>query len=315
MTLFHRGRREPPLTAGARHVHGDFAELAAHVAELADGEPEVVIDVSPGLGKGGHGVLHFAGIAKRGLVLTSLDVYRAMEVLWGGEGAGPLQSMPVREEAELRTQPSPDLNADLFDNVAVECAVDAHEPQFPVTILRCPVIYGPLDTQRRLRNYVRQMADGRTAILLDSRLARLRLTRGYVENVAQAVVAAASDHRAAGRTYNAGEPDALTEADWVRAIGAQFGWDGEVVVADPATLPTELRVPLPAQDIVADTSRLRAELGFAERVDRDEGLRLAVEWELARQRHEPPRDYTVEDAALRLLPSAAATPRDLPRSG
>ena len=47
----------------------------------------MVLDVSPGLAKGGHGVLHFVGIARRGVVLTSLDVYRAMSALWGVEGS------------------------------------------------------------------------------------------------------------------------------------------------------------------------------------------------------------------------------------
>src|SRR5207248_1395752 len=125
---------------------------------------------------------------------------------------GDRQAMPVDEESELRTGPSPDLTADLeFDNLAVEQAVRERRTDFPVTVLRCPIIYGPLDTQRRLQGYVQRMEDGRPAIVLDSRLARLRLTRGYVENVAAAVVVAVSSDRAAGRTYNVGEPDALSE--------------------------------------------------------------------------------------------------------
>jgi nucleoside-diphosphate-sugar epimerase len=300
VTLFHRGHHEPPLTEGARHVHDEFARLPEHVSDLARREPDVVIDVSPGRSKGGHGVLHFAEIARRGVVLTSMDVYRAMSVLWGVEGAGPPQPMPVTEESELRTQPSPDLTPEVdFDNLAVEQAVGAAE--FPVTVVRCPVIYGPLDTQRRLRPYVRRMADARPAIVLDSRLARLRMSRGYVENVAQAVVAAASDGRAAGRTYNVGEPDALSEAEWVRAIGDELDWQGEVVVADPAALPAELHVPLPAQDLFGDTSRIRRELGYVESVSRSEGLRRAIEWERAQQDDEPPPDYAAEDAALRHL--------------
>jgi nucleoside-diphosphate-sugar epimerase len=300
VTLFHRGHREPPLTEGARHVHADFARLPEHVSDLATREPDVVIDVSPGLSKAGHGVLHFAGIAKRGVVLTSMDVYRAMSVLWGVEGAGPPQSMPVTEESELRTQPSPDLMPAVdFDNLAVEQAIATRDADFPVTVLRCPVIYGLLDTQRRLRPYVRRMADARPGIVLDSRLARLRMSRGYVENVAQAVVAAVSDDRAAGRTYNVGEPDALNEAEWVWAIGDAFGWRGEVVVADPAALPAELQVPLPAQDLFADTSRIRHELGYAESLSRREGLRRAIEWERAQQNDEAPPDYAAEDAVLR----------------
>jgi nucleoside-diphosphate-sugar epimerase len=127
------------------------------------------------------------------------------------------------------------------------------------------------------------------------------MSRGYVENVARAVVVAVSADRAAGRTYNVAAPDALNEAEWVRAIGAELGWDGKVVVADPEALPAELRVPLPAQDLFADTSRIRAELGYEESVSRAEGLRRAIQWERAQQRAEPSPDYTSEDVALRSL--------------
>jgi NAD(P)-dependent dehydrogenase (short-subunit alcohol dehydrogenase family) len=84
VVLFHRGHREPPLTKGAEHVHGEFERLSEYIAELSRREPDVVIDVSPGLGKGGHG---------------------AMSVLWGVEDA--VQGMPVTEDSELRTGPSP----------------------------------------------------------------------------------------------------------------------------------------------------------------------------------------------------------------
>ena len=302
VTLFHRGRDEPPLASGAEHVHGEFAQLPEHVADLAKREPDVVVDVSPGFGKGGHGVLHFAGIARRGVVVSSMDVYRAMSVLWGVEGVDEVQPMPVIEESELRDRPSPDLTADLeFDNLAVERAVAEHGAAFPVTVLRCPVIYGPRDTQRRLKHYVRRMADSRPAIVLDSRLAALRMSRGYVENVAGAVVAAVLDDRAAGRTLNVGEADVLTEAEWARAVGAACGWPGEVVVTEPDQLPPELRVPVPPQDLFADTSRIRDELGYAESVSRDEGLRRAIEWELAQARDESSPDYTSENLALQKL--------------
>jgi nucleoside-diphosphate-sugar epimerase len=89
VTLFHRGHNEPPLTAGAEHVHGEFERLSEYVADLSRRRPDVVIDVSPGLGKGGHGVLHFAGIAERGVVLTSMGVYRAMSGHRGLRAAKP----------------------------------------------------------------------------------------------------------------------------------------------------------------------------------------------------------------------------------
>lgn len=300
VVVFHRGLREPVEATGAEHVHDDFSRLPQHVGRLAESGLDVVLDVSPGIDKAGHGVLHFAQVARRGVVLTSMDVYRAMSVLWGAEGR--LQPMPVTEDAELRSRPSPDLTPDLaFDNIEVERAVTEPGATFPVTILRCPIIYGPRDPQRRLQPYVRRMADSRPAIVLDSRLARLRLSRGHVENVAIAVVTAVGDERAAGRVFNVGEAHALTEAEWVRAIAAVYGWPGEIVTADAARLPAALHVPVPPQDIVGDTSRIRGELGYAESLDPSEGLRRAIEWELEQERHEPAPDYTSEDLALRNL--------------
>jgi nucleoside-diphosphate-sugar epimerase len=299
VTVFHRGTREPWQAAGAEHVHGEFHRLPEYVAGLSRLLPDVVVDVSPGIGKKGHGVFHFAGIARRAVVLTSMDVYRAMLVLWGVDSVP--QAMPVNEQSELRDQPSPDLTPDLeFDNLMVEEAVRAR-PDFPVTVLRCPFIYGPLDKQRRLQGYVRRMADQRPAIILDKRLARLRLSRGYVENIAAAVVACVSDERASGQTYNVAEPKALTEADWVATVGTAFGWDGRVLIAEPDALPPDLQVPLPHQDLFADTARIRNELDYAEPVSRPAALRQAIEWELTQEQTETPPDYSVEDVALRDL--------------
>ena len=82
--------------------------------------------------------------------------------------------------------------------------------------------------------------------------------RGYVEDVALVIVLAVLDDRAGGRVYNVGEPDALTEAEWVREIGRAAGWKGEVVTAASDRLPARLRLPLNfEQHLTYDTSRIR----------------------------------------------------------
>ncbi len=54
------------------------------------------------------------------------------------------------------------------------------------------------------------------------------------------------------------------------------------------------------QDLVADTARIRSELGYREPVSRAEGLRRAVEWERAHRSEGRPEwfDYEAEDAVL-----------------
>jgi nucleoside-diphosphate-sugar epimerase len=129
-----------------------------------------------------------------------------------------------------------------------------------------------------------------------------------VENVAAAIALAAVSDRAAGRIYNVGEADALTELEWARRIAAALQWNGEFAVMPDALVPPYLRAPgNTKQHWVADTTRLREELGFEEPVPRGEAIRRTVEWERAN----PPSgftphqfDYEAEDAALGKFTSA-----------
>lgn len=148
------------------------------------------------------------------------------------------------------------------------------------------------------------MDDGRPAILLDEQIARWRWTRGYVENVADAIALAVSDERASGRVYNVGDAQALTEADWVRAIGRAAGWGGEVVVVPRERLPLALRWWGDAtmeQQWIIDSGRIRSELGYEESVPSEEALQRTVSWERANPPADfPPTlfDYKVEDGIL-----------------
>jgi nucleoside-diphosphate-sugar epimerase len=130
------------------------------------------------------------------------------------------------------------------------------------------------------------------------------VSRGFTENAAAAVVLAATNDAAAGRVYNVGEADALTEAEWVRQVGRAAGWTGEVVVVPREQAPAHLVQAYDTdQDLVGDTARIREELGYAEEVPREEALRRAVAWERA---HLPPTPseeemqarYAAEDAVL-----------------
>jgi nucleoside-diphosphate-sugar epimerase len=251
-------------------------------------------------------------MAKRVVAISSGDVYRAYGRLLRTE-PGPLEPVPLSEDAPLRerlypyrgeTAREPDDPmrwADDYEKILVERVVMS-DPELPGTVLRLPMVYGPEDGQHRLFGYLKRMDDGRPAILLGERLSRWRWTRGYVENIAAAVALAVSDQRAAGRVYNVGEAEALTELEWVRRVGAVAGWKGEVIVVPEDRLPGHLKMGLDTdQHLVISTSRIREELGYEEPVAREEALRRTVAWE----RDNPPEeidpslfDYEAEDAVL-----------------
>jgi nucleoside-diphosphate-sugar epimerase len=303
VTVFHRGETEAELPSSVRHVHGDFRDLEQRLPELRDPVPDAVIDMVPFIAKsGGHGVLHFNGIARRGLVLTSCDVYRAFGRLWRSE-PGPPDPLPLTEESPLRRKAAPDrgpAGVD-FDNVEVEEQVLC-DVEFPVTSLRLPATYGPGDAQHRLYEYVRPMDDARPAILIDERFADWRWARGYVEDVAAAIALAATDERASGRVYNVAQREAYAERQWAQMIADVHGWRGEILAVPPAILPESLQRDFDGrQEFFVSSDLLRAELGYEERVPLTEGLRRTIEWERANPPQDAEPDYEAEDRALAQL--------------
>jgi nucleoside-diphosphate-sugar epimerase len=311
VAVFHRGQTAAKLPASVRQLRGDRDCLPEHAAELRALGPRVVIDMIAYHEEHAWGLVEvFRRAAERTVVLSSGDVYRAYGIFHGSE-PGPPEPVPAAEDAPLRKALHPYRHLargadDLlfrYDKIPVERVV-LGEPSLPGTVLRLPMVHGPGDYQHRLHPYLQRMDDGRPAILLDEGLAVWRCTRGYVEDVAAAVALAATDSRAAGRVYNVGEPDALTEAQWVLAIGTAAGWRGEVVAVPRGRLPAPGDM---AQQLVTDTNRIRRELDYREAVPQGEAMRRAVEWERAHPPAAPPAcDYAAEDGWLR----AAASARD-----
>jgi len=309
ITIFHRGATETELPGRVRHIHGDFASFSEHLDELKRLSPEVVLDM-PFREEDADRVKAFAGVARRVVIISSQDVYRAFGRIWRTE-PGPPDPVPLTEDSPLREKLS---NAGLdYNKTPIETAIRRaviNDPRLPATILRLPAIHGPGDDKHRLFPYIKRMNDGRPAILLDEAHAGWRWARGYVENIAHAIALAVTDERdrlAAGRIYNVCDPRAFSEGEWVKEIARVNGWQGEVVALPAgsinAQLPPSLRRDMFdfTQQYEVDSTRIRRELGYSEIVPFAEALRRTIEWERAN----PPEqispedfDYAAEDAAL-----------------
>ncbi|MBX3157630.1 MAG: NAD-dependent epimerase/dehydratase family protein [Deltaproteobacteria bacterium] len=309
LAIFHRGRVAIPHH---RSIHGERSRLAASRDAIAAFAPDVVVDLITSSERHATDLIAtMRGITRRLVVLSSMDVYRACGVLHGFE-PGPLEPLPLTEKSPLRTklQTYPPkqiamlqqvfgwLDAE-YDKIPAERALLA-DGELAVTILRLPMVYGPGDALRRLHPLVKRIDDGRNAIIVP--VAPWRASKGYVEDVAFAIALAAQD---TGRTksvvYNVGERDALSELEWAEFVAQVAGWRGELVTLPEELMPPHLRVPGNAlQDWVADTSRIRRELGFAERVSRDEALRRTIAWERSAPVGFVPHrfDYPAEDLAI-----------------
>ena len=299
ITVFHRGATETELPDGVLHIHGDFASFSEHLEELKRTNPEVVLDMVPFREEDADRVKAFVGVARRVVVISSQDVYRAFGRIWRTEPGRP-DPVPLTEDSPLREKLS---NAGLdYNKTAIERAV-INNPSLPATILRLPAIHGPGDDKHRLFPYIKRMDDARAAILLDEPFAAWRWARGYVEDVAYAVALAVMDERATGRVYNVAYSETLSEAEWVQAIARVSGWKGEVVALPGDQLPPSLRRDVFdfTQQYEVESSRIRRELAYSEIVPFAEALRRTIEWERANPpQNFPPEDfdYAAEDAAL-----------------
>src|SRR2546429_259655 len=301
----------------ARHLHrvGHFERLLrteqwAAYAHCSSGALRVVISSGP---QAEELMNIFRGATRRVVMLSSIDVYRAVAVSQGTE-SGPLQEVPLTEESELRRSlhPYPPESVqvlrkifpwvtDDYDKIPAERMV-MNDRELPGTVLRLPMVYGPGDPLHRFYPVVKRIVDGRRHIIFPETFAAWRSPRGYVENVAAAIALAATDERAARRIYNVCEEPSFSELEWARKIAAAMLWDGDFVVLPIEHTPRHLQKPgNAAQHWTASSARIRQELGYKEPVAIEEAIRRTIRWE----RENPPAsaflaqfDYSAEDAAV-----------------
>jgi len=191
-----------------------------------------------------------------------------------------------------------------YEKILVERVI-MNDPNLAGTVIRLAKVYGAGGKQHLLLDYVKRMDDGRSAILLEEAKAQWRWTRVYANDAAMGIALAVADDRAANRIYNLGEAEAQTEAEWVESIGEAAGWNGRVVAVPKELMPKHLIEPYDwSYGLVADTARIRTELGYHEQYQRREALLESVEWE---RTHVPVEidssrfDYQAEDEALLAL--------------
>ena len=247
VTVFHRGAK----CQNGSHVHDDVLNLGRHRLRA-----DVVINLWAMTPQHARALMD-AKIARRHVIISSCDVYRQYDYVRRA-ASGPPDPTPLTETSPLRATRFP--YGDIFpgyEKILVEQAVPG------ATILRLTAVYGPHDEQHRLRPWLRD------PVLLAPGQSNWRWTRVYTENAAHAIVCAATDDRAAGRTYNVGEPDSPTEAEWVRMLGHEPREDPAANVP-----PFDWRY-----DLTIDSSAIRHDLGYTERVSRPDALAATAAWE------------------------------------
>ena len=260
VTVFHRGTTDNPILPAVAHIRDASAEypIRAFPDAVRRQDWDVVIAmVTMGEADARAAVDSFTGRAGRLVLISSGDVYRAYGRLTGHE-PGPPDPVPLTEDAPLRGALYPyraqaaALGAYAQDYEKILAEAVLREAALPSTILRLPKVYGPEDNSRLATVYGFASQP------------QWRWTHGHVENVAAAIALAATHPAAAGRTYNVGEAATPTMGERLARLPAR-----ETKGAPP---PFDYR-----QDMHVDTSRIREELGFTDRIDETAAMRATAE--------------------------------------
>lgn len=305
--LFHRGETDYTFPFPVHYIKGDRIDLSTFKKKFSAYSPDVVIDMIPYSEADGRQLINtFRGVVQRIVIISSCDVYSAFERLWN-RSTDTIMPVPLTEKSALRTHYYPCRKADTqkndwaygYDKILVENIIRSCE-ELNSTILRLPMVYGPGDYSR-IYSYLKRMDDHRF-ILLDENKAKWRACRAYVEDIAHAIVLAATDLRLGNRIYHVGEVVAYQESEWIQLIGQVANWNNELIKLPHDKLPINLVEPYAfEQDLAIDTTLIRQELGYQELYSPEESMKKSIDW--IRSHHSSQIgnevfDYNAEDNAM-----------------
>lgn len=308
----HRGVTEPapdaeenPAGGTVRHIHANRADFAGIADEVRSLRPDAVVDTIAMTRADAEAVLpHLPDVPL--ILLSSMDVYRAYELVLAEEAGKPAESdsaaepgqpVPIAEDSEVRRGRYPlkhihEKYAD-YDKLDVEPGYLARGG----TVLRLGAIYGERDGQRREELILRRVRAGRTRIPIGA--GTWLWTRGYVGDVAKAVLAVVDNPDAArGEVFNVGGLTTDTMRDYARRILAAAGHEAELVTVPDVLVPADLDMTKTvAQHFLCDSGKLARTLGWIPE-DPASTIARSVKWHLAHPPEAADTDFSADDRAL-----------------
>ena len=277
VTILHRGTHESDaIPARVEHIHTD-PHFLEPLQEALDGRSFDLVVAT--YGRLRHVAEALVGKTPRLIAVGGTPAYRGL--LNPEANFPPGLAVPVREDAP-RVESEQENRFGYLIAQTERTVMSYHERGcYRATLLRYPLVYGPHPFSSPVWQIVRRILDRRPRIVLPDGGLTL-LTRGYVDNVARAILLCVdSPEAAAGEIYNCGDEDLLSLRQWVETIAGAMAHEWEIVpLPDVVAAQVASLVPFsgPSHHQVMDLSKIQRDLGYRDVVPVSEALPATVEW-------------------------------------
>lgn len=299
VSVLSRGVHVHPFPKDVERIVGDphFAEPLADA--LGDRTFDVVIAT---YGRLRVTARHFAGRTGRFIAVGGCAAYRGFTDPDDNFPVGMLS--PVDEGAPLSRPGDHPFGVKIVE--AERVLFDNHPD---ATLFRYPYVYGPRQIAPREWSLVRRVLDGRrTIVVMHGGLSLL--SHHYAENAAHALMLALDKPEAsAGKAYNNADDQQVTQRQLIEIGARALGVEMEIVSIPDVESARGALIQYQPHHYLADTSLIRADLGYRDLVPAEEAIARTVRWYRDNpleyggeyeQRRRDVFDYDAEDKLIEL---------------
>ena len=301
VTLFNRGLSSHDLGQRVKQIQGDRYDYRAFFEKLQGRKFDVVVDVIAYQAKDslaaiktfGSRIGHFFHISTAAVYMVTKDY-----------------PCPLREEDfDRELYPRPKKNEGWWEygyqkRKCEEVLREAYQKQdFPVTMLRLPIVMGERDYSLRAYSYFIRLQDSRPLILPDGGLNVF--THIYQGDIAKTIATNLLNQASFGQAYNLAQEEIVTLRAFVLKAAEILKKKVEIVdipskVLENTSVGTSFSPFSMRRPFILQTQKARKELNFSS-TPFDTWLRKAVGWFVEDYRGDPPENYRFREREIEIV--------------
>jgi len=278
VTILNRGKTQAELPPAVKRLYADRRN-PDEVRQVLKGQDfEVVYDIT------GYQVRNLEPI-------VAMLAGRINHYVFQSTGAvyAPSELLPIREDFPIITPETAPVGEAIYALEKMECEQFLlqmfKEKGFPVTIFRCPVIYGPENwMDEREGSYFFRLLQGRRILIPGNGATLIHYV--HVDDVARAYLTAAGRKEVLGQIYNIAGDEAITIDGYIDAIARAVGVPARKVYLEPQVV-RGLKRPIFffrwERSSLYDASKAKRDFGYQPAFDMDEGMKHTYHWWLKKR--------------------------------